>query len=166
MIRTCCLLLAAFSLAAALAGCDTNEQQDEFFLESDLLPNGFTRTNEAGEVLENDPDDWRVAPAFRGAVEVEPAYPNPVARNGLVTLTIQDTFDDAITGGIFVSGRIGNDPGQVLRLATDDSAGPVYVLVLNPTQLRVTAGDDAQLFRVRVFTEDFRLITYGDVLVQ
>src|SRR5690606_14388053 len=85
--------LAVLALLLTLPACDTNVQQDEFLLDSELPPNGITRTNEAGEVLENDPDDWRVAPVFRGAVEVEPAYPNPVVRTGLVTLIVQDTFD-------------------------------------------------------------------------
>lgn len=150
-----------------VSGCDTNQEQDSFFLESEQFPNDYTATSETGAVVgDADPDDWRVAPAFRGAVEVEPVFPNPVARGGLVTITIQDTFDDAIIGGVFARGRRGNDPAQPFRLAEDNSAGPVYILTFNPTQLRVTAGDDAQLFRVRIFTEDFRLITYGDILVR
>lgn len=159
------LLFATLALAT-LPGCDTNGEQDGFLIESGLPPQGITRTTETGEVLGADPDDWRVAPAFRGAVEVEPAVPNPVSRDGLVSITIRDTFDDAIVGGVFVNGRLGNDPNQPIRLATDDSAGPVYVLFFSPNQLRVTAGDDAQLFRVRVFTEDFRLVTYGDIEVR
>lgn len=162
MIRPPLVLL----LIILLVGCDTNEQQDEFFLESELLPDGITRTSESGEVLETDPNDWRVAPAFQGSVTVQPLFPNPVARGGLVTVTITDTFDDVIVGGVFARGRRDNDPTQPFRLGVDDSAGPVYVLTFNPTQLRVSAGDDAQLFRIRVFTQDFRLITYGDVLVR
>ena len=159
-------LLALLVLVLALPACDTNEEQNSFFVEAEQRPNAYTATSETGAVLELDADDWRVAPAFRGAVEVTPAFPNPVTRGGLVSLTIQDTFDDAIVGGIFVSGRPGNNPGQTLRLAEDNSAGPVYVLDFNPNRLRLTTGDDAQLFRVRVFTQDFRLITYGDILVR
>ena len=155
--------LAVLALLLTLPACDTNVQQDEFFLESELPPNGITRTNEAGEVLEEDPDDWRVAPVFRGAVEVEPAYPNPVVRTGLVTLIVQDTFDDAIVGGIYVSGF--DDAGRPVRLADDLGAGPTYILTFNPAQLSASGGE-GQLFRVRVFTTDFRLITYGDVQVQ
>ena len=159
-------LLAVLALLLALPACDTNEQQDEFFLDSELPANGVTRTDETGAVLDADEDDWRVAPAFRGAVEVEPAYPNPVARNGLVTLVIQDTFDDAVVGGLSVRGFRNNDLAQPLTLAVDESAGPTYILTFNPTQLRVSAGDEAQLFRVRVFTQDLRLVTYGDIQVR
>lgn len=158
--------LAVLALALALGACDTNVQQDEFFLASELPPNGITQTTEAGEVLGEDPDDWRVGPAFRGAVRVDPASPNPVGRNGLVTLVVTDTFDDAIVGGLYLRGFRGNDLAQPWVLAADEGAGPAYVLTFNPTELRVSAGDDAQLFRVRVFTQDFRLVTYGDVLVQ
>ena len=164
MIRS--LAVSLFALAV-FAGCDTNAEQDGFFIESEQFPDGYTATDEAGNVVgDADPNDWRVAPAFQGAVTVQEAFPNPVNRGGLITITITDTFDDAIVGGVFARGRRNNDPAQPLRLAEDLSAGPVYVLTVYPTQLRVTAGDAAELFRVRVFTEDFRLITYGDILVR
>lgn len=155
--------LTVLTLLLVLPACDTNVQQDEFLLDSELPPNGITRTDEAGEVLEEDPDDWRLAPAFRGAVEVEPAYPNPVARAGDVTLVVTDLFGDAVAGGIYVSGF--DAAGRPVRLADDLSAGPTYILRFNPS--RLSASDaEGQLFRVRVFTTDFRLITYGDVQVQ
>lgn len=154
---------AVLALLLTLPACDTNVQQDEFFLDSELPPSGITRTSETGEVLEEDPDDWRVAPAFRGAVEVEPAYPNPVTRTDLVTLILRDVFDDAIVGGVFVSGF--DDAGRFVRLDEDPSAGPTYILTFNPALLSASGGE-GRLFRVRVFTNDRRLITYGDVQVR
>lgn len=157
--------LAVLALFLVLPACDTAEQQDEFFLDSELPPNGITRTSETGEVLDEDPDDWRVAPAFRGAVRVDPARPNPVERSGLVEIVVQDLFDDAIVGGLSVRGFRNNDLAQPLTLAFDEGPG-TYVLTFNPTELRVSGGDDSQLFRVRVFTQDFRLVTYGDIQVR
>ena len=113
---------------------------------------------------EPDPDDWRTAPTFQGGVEVVPASPNPANRNGLVTVVVQDTFDDIITGGVYVSGF--DDNGRFVRLDVDEGSGPFYALSFNPTRLRIAGGDDARLYRVRVFTNDNRIISYGDILVQ
>lgn len=163
MIRTALFALALSLLA--LPGCDTNEAQDDFFFQSELPPDGITETNESGEVVGNpDPNDWRTAPAFQGSVEVMPAAPNPVQRNDLVTLTVQDTFGDILTGGVYVTGF--DDNGRFVRLDRDEGNGPFYSLTFNPTQLRIAGGDDARLYRVRIFTNDSRIISYGDILVR
>ncbi|MEP0545936.1 MAG: hypothetical protein ABJF88_03325 [Rhodothermales bacterium] len=164
MIRT--LLLASVCLCL-LPACDTNAGQDEFFLESQLSPSGITRTSASGEILgESDPDDWRVAPAFQGSVEVVPASPNPVDRNGLVTIVVQDTFDDALTGGVRATGFTDTNPRQFVELDRDDGNGPFYTLTFSPTLLRQTGGDAARLFRIRIFTTDSRIVSYGDIEVR
>jgi hypothetical protein len=163
MIRTSLIALALTLLV--LPGCDTNEAQDEFFLQSELPPDDYTPTNEAGEIVGPvDADDWRTAPAFQGSVEVVPAAPNPVGRDGFVTIVVQDTFDDIITGGVYASGF--DDNGRFVRLAVDEGNGPFYALTFDPSLLRLVGGDAARLYRVRIFTNDSRLISYGDILVR
>lgn len=164
MIRTPFLVLLL--ALVALTGCDTNEGQDLFFEQSRQLPDGMiTRTDESGAVIgDPDPDDWRTAPTFQGSVEVMPAAPNPVQRNELVTIVVQDTFGDVLTGGVFASGF--NDNGEFVRLTEDDGNGPFYSLTFNPTRLRIVGGDDARFYRIRIFTNDSRIISYGDIRVQ
>ncbi len=160
MIRTLPILLV---LLPCLSGCDTNEGQNLFFDQSTLPPDGFTATDEDGGVTDTDADDWRVAPFFANQVEVRPAFPNPVARNGFVTITVQDTFGDALTGTLRVTGFA--DDRRPLSLATDE--GPdFYALTFNPTLLRLTGGEASRLYRVRVFDEANRIVTYGDILVR
>ena len=166
MIRFRSALALAATALLAFAGCDTNEGQDTFFLESEQPPEGFTTTDASGQVLDADPDDWRVAPAFRGSVEVVPASPNPVARDGLVTIVVQDTFGDILTGGVRVTGFTDASPSRFVELDRDAGNGPFYALSFRPTLLRTRGGDDARLFRVRVFTNDNRIISYGDLLVR
>lgn len=164
MIRT---LLLALAVAVALPGCDTNEGQDLFFDQSRLAPSGITRTDESGAIIgDPDPDDWRVAPAFQGSVEVFPASPNPVNRNGLVTITVQDTFGDILTGGVRATGFTDTNPSQFVELDRDQGNGPFYTLTFSPTRLRQTGGDAARLFRVRIFTTDSRIVSYGDLEVR
>ena len=164
MIRT--PLIVLLLALVFVPGCDTNAGQDEFFLQARQLPDGvITRTNESGEIIgEPDPDDWRTAPAFQGSIEVMPAAPNPVERNELVTIIVQDTFGDVLTGGVFVSGV--DDNGLFVRLATDEGTGPFYSLTFNPTRLRIVGGDDARFYRLRIFTNDSRIISYGDIQVR
>ncbi len=163
MIR---ILPVAFVLLLALPGCDTGGEQDLFLEQSRLPTQGFTETSADGEVLNEDPDDWRVAPFFANQVEVRPAVPNPVARNGLVTITVQDTFGDVLTGGVRVSGVLDTTPPQFVALDRDEGNGPFYELTFNPTLLRLSGGEEARLYRVRVFDSQSRIITYGDILVR
>jgi hypothetical protein len=163
MIRT--PLLALLLTLVLLPGCDTNEAQDEFFLQSELPPEGITQTNESGEIIgDPDPDDWRTAPAFQGSVEVTPAAPNPVDRNGLVTIIVQDTFGDVLTGGVYALGV--DDNNMFVRLSSDTGNGPFYSLSFRPTQLRLVGGDAARIYRIRIFTNDRRIISYGDLIVR
>lgn len=160
MIRTLPVLLV---LLLVLPGCDSNEGQTLFLEQSSFPAEGFTSTDEDGEVLDEDADDWRIAPFFANQVEVRPAFPNPVARNGLVTITVQDTFGDALTGEVRVTGFA--DDGRPVRLAFDE--GPdFYTFTFNPTLLRLAGGEAARLYRVRVFDSQSRIVTYGDILVR
>lgn len=164
MIRT---LLVALVALLAMPGCDTNAGQDDFFLQSQLTPEGITRTTPSGEVIgDPDPDDWRVAPTFLGSVEIIPASPNPVERNGLVTIVVQDTFGDVLTGGVRATGFTDTNPRQFVELDRDEGNGPFYTLTFSPTLLRQTGGDAARLFRIRIFTVDSRIVSYGDLDVR
>ncbi|MEM1043648.1 MAG: hypothetical protein AAGI91_13590 [Bacteroidota bacterium] len=162
MTRT---LLALSALLLVLPGCDTGEGQNLFFEQSSFPAQGLTVTDESGTIEDGseDPDDWRVAPFFANQVTVRPAFPNPVARNGLVTITVQDTFGDALTGALTVTGR--RDDNRIEALVSDQ--GPdFYTLTFNPTRLRLTGGETARLYRVRVFDGQQRIVTYGDILVR
>ncbi len=162
MIRT---LLIALAVLLVLPGCDTNAQQDDFFLQSERTAQGFTRTGDGGEIIgDPDPDDWRVAPTFQGSVQIVPASPNPVSRNGLVTITVQDTFGDVLTGGVRVT--FTDIDRRVILLDRDDGNGPFYSLTFSPALLPFTGTSDARLYRVRIFTNNSRIVSYGDILVQ
>lgn len=150
----------------AISGCDSGAGQTDFLAESeDFTPTGYTATNADGVVDSSrvDPNDWRTAPLFRGSVVVSPAAPNPVGREGFVTITVQDTFGDALTGGVFVSAFV---DGRTIRLDTEEAGGPFYTLSFPAALLRTTATEQARLYRLRIFTNDFRIISYGDLLVQ
>jgi hypothetical protein len=139
--------------------------------EDDPIEN-FTRTNQNGQILYEDPNDWRIAARFAGEVElIQVAFPNPT-RNGQVQLTIrfQSTvgFPRIDFLGITRDGFPVNYP---VILETDTNVpnfgAKTYLLDLtkispnrNITELR------GRLFRVRVIDLAGNIITYGDIFIE
>jgi len=139
--------------------------------EDDPIEN-FTRTNQNGQILSEDPNDWRIAARFAGEVElIQVAFPNPT-RNGQVQLTIrfQSTvgFPRIDFLGITRDGFPVNYP---VILETDTNVpnfgAKTYLLDLtkispnrNITELR------GRLFRVRVIDLAGNIITYGDIFIE
>jgi len=146
-------------LTLFLAGCDTQDLQANFAQDASKPAVGFTRTDQDGRVLENDPDDWRTAPFFIGRVRVEPAFPNPV-QGGITSLTISLLEFNAVRGGVVVRGfsSTGNQLRELARITATDPG--TYVLTLAPSQLGRNG-----LVRIFVFDSLGELISYGDLMV-
>ncbi len=82
-----------------MTGCDSQEQQDEFVQDAGATPEGFARTDQTGLILDDDQNDWRVAPVYGGKVRFDPAYPNPVAAS-FVTIPVTILEFNSIQGGL------------------------------------------------------------------
>lgn len=147
--------LAVLTLAACLAACDTQGPQDTFVEEAGRPPSGITETTETGEILAEDPDDWRVAPAYGGQVRVDPAYPNP-SPGGFVSI------DVAVLGGGGIGGRLAlrayGAQGTFIGLADVPNQPGLYTLTF-PTALLPRAG----LHRLFLFDARAQLVSYGDL---
>ena len=158
-------------LSLLLFACSsTDDAQQEFENEAFRSPENITRTNSSGEILDEDPDDWRISPMYAGFVEVErPAHPNPT--NG-------DTIfiELLITGLGSVNGieAVTLDERNILRPLFFDERQPVpvgFTLISIDPQL-FAPGDSGTisgargLHRVFIFDRRENLITYGDVLVE
>ena len=172
--------LAALSLLAlaglAWAGCDGVAEQDGFVDEASARSEGITQTTVNGEVVSTDPDDWRQAPLYAGQFYVrDPAFPNPATRSidGVVTLSVQVSFDDVFRGGLRVSARAPADSPcyetsrSCVASNLDVRPGAVraglYTFQLSMTEL---AQFGPGLVRVLVLTADAAVVSYGDVLIQ
>lgn len=155
-------------LVCALAGCDRNSAQEEFEREAFAAPNNFTRTDASGNILQNDPDDWRIAPLFQGFVEINaPAYPNP-------SIGQRFTIELLITGLEAVSG---------LEIYTRDQVGRPFILYndnrrplppglldiyLEPAWLTPSRvySEAIGLHRIFIYDGNGNMITYGDLKVE
>ena len=145
----------------AWAGCDTAEQQNEFEDQAFSPPSGFTRTDENGEIITDDQDDWRTAPVYSTRVLVDPAFPNPVQPGQFVTIPVQVREFNSVQGGLEL---VGNDANGIPRRLDEirDARDPgAYIFQFNPTLLGVTG-------LIRLFIVDSRggLVSYGDLLIE
>lgn len=151
-------VILACLLPFLLASCDTQDLQRDFEAQAFAAPSGFTQTTETGETIAVDADDWRTAPAYYTRIEVDPAFPNPPATAGLVTIPIKVREFNTVQGGlelvVFDVNRIARRLDDI-RSARDPGA---YVFKFSPLLLGQTG-------LVRVFIVDplGELVSYGDV---
>ena len=156
-------------IAAVLsAGCDSNQSQLEFEDDANMPPSGIVFTDEDGNIVQDDPDDWRTSPAFAGIVRFDPAYPNPTFSN-LITITVIVQQFNELPGGLQLRGF--DDTGRLVLLddlpqATQPGA---YTFVFSPSQFSVTGDLNAATGLHRVFIFGLRgtneAISYGDILI-
>lgn len=149
-------------LIVGLTACDSTRDEQEVFERQALsAPEGITETNEAGEIVSADPDDWRVAPHFPPpAVRITPPHPNP-AGTGLITLEISFGFALDFRGLILARyDPASRDLTNIVELP--DASG------IGPQVFDFTAGDLRQtgLSRLVVYTGQGIILTYGDILVE
>ena len=145
----------------ALLACDTAELQSDFEEEAFAVPSGITSTDENGEVVETDDDDWRTSPAYMGRVYIDPAFPNPVGPGDFVTIPVRVRQFNALEGSLAL---VSFDEDRVARRLDDirDARDPgAYIFSFSPRVLGVTG-----LVRVYVVDNGGGLISYGDLLIE
>ncbi len=161
-------IITGILLITITAGCGQNQDQRDFESEAFRTADGFTETSDTGEILSEDPDDWRIAPFFQGLVEVRPAYPNPVQTTDQLKIDVEVTGIEAVSGL------------QLFVYYFDDSIKPVYsdqrsplppglsVISVNPIELgRFNTVESARgLHRVVLTDGNENIITYGDIKVE
>ena len=152
-------LLVAFALLIG-SGCDTADQQNEFEDDAFSAPSGFTRTDESGQILSEDPDDWRTAPVYSTRVLIDPAFPNPAAPTEFVSVPVSVREFNSIQGGLELVSFDENGLPRRLDEIRDARDPGAYVFTFNLALLGVQG-------LTRVFILDTRgtLVSYGDLFV-
>ncbi|GIV61572.1 hypothetical protein GQ464_001375 [Rhodocaloribacter litoris] len=162
MNRIACGLVLVF-LGGGLAACDTQrDEQEAFVAMAERSPEGFARTDAAGNILQDDPDDWRTAPFFAGKISFRPPYPNPT-RGEPVTLPFVTLEFNAVSNRMVLRTRDPADPRRLLLLAEVNNAAETggHEFRFSPIQIGVTG-----LHRLFVFDATGELVTYGDVMLE
>jgi len=154
------LVFLTLSAVVILTGCDTQQQQDDFVRDASGTASGFARTDDTGRIIEDDKDDWRIAPVYGGKVRLDPAYPNP-ATIDFVTVPVTILEFNSIQGGLALRAR---DASGTLRTLDDilDAGDPgAYIFRFTPALLARTG-----LVRLYVFDRLGELVSYGDLMIQ
>lgn len=168
-VRPRWLLPGVVLLALGLLSCDTFNEQNQFADRAwEEPPAGFSRTDEDGEVLSTDEDDWRTAPLYRGAIRFDPAYPNPTRGERRVTVPFATTDFNSISGGLIL--RAFDNDGNFVALDEVREAGQTGFHTFSfPATLLSTSGDLTSIQGLhRLFVLDGRgeLVTYGDLMIE
>jgi hypothetical protein len=145
---------------ASMTGCDSQEQQDEFVQDAGGTPEGFARTDATGRILDDDENDWRVAPIYGGKVRFDPAYPNPVA-GSFVTIPVTILEFNSIQGGLTLRARDASGSLRTLDDILDASDPGAYIFRFSPALLNRTG-----IVRIFIFDRLGELVSYGDVMIQ
>ncbi|MCS7082572.1 MAG: hypothetical protein N2561_09355 [Bacteroidetes bacterium] len=163
------ILLSLTALGICLGACTGQWEaaQDAFVRQAWEAPRGFTRTDPTGRVLEEDLDDWRTAPLFRGILLIHPPYPNPTRGEDL-RLPVEVLAFSGLSGGL--EGWAADLQGRPVRLFRHGQfAGPgLYTIRFSLAVLapNLNWASLRGLHRVRIFDEQGRMVTYGDVMLE
>jgi|GEM_PF-177504 len=155
----------------ATAGCGQDDDQREFEQEAFQLPDGITETKGNGDVISEDPDDWRTSPFFQGLIFVEPAFPNPVTISDQLNLEIDITGFDAVSGltVTVLIDNAANAPFRTLYTINENPLPPGFTSInINPLELgRFNNPESARgIHRLIIFDNRQNIISYGDVIVE
>ncbi len=160
-LHTICIFLF---LLLVISGCNQNSDQRDFERQAFSEPSGITETDQNGRVINNDPDDWRIAPFFQGDIElISPPFPNPVQTNDRLTINIQVNFLDRISGIYIRVFRFNSfyqidDRPQVSTGITTFTIDPNVIAGGNP--------NPQGRYRLIIQDENENVITYGDIEIQ
>lgn len=158
------ILLILFINLIILSGCSQNSDQREFEQQAFSEPSDITVTNQNGEVISRDPDDWRIAPFFQGDIElISPPFPNPVLTNDRLTINVQINFLERISG-IYI--RVYRPPSFY---QIDDRAQVttgITTFTIDPIQIAGGNPNPQGRYRIIIQDENENVITYGDVEIQ
>ncbi len=163
------VFLSAFVLTVLLLGlpaCSSQGAQDEFADRAGAPSSGITQTDPFGNVRKGsdgkellDPDDWQTAPAFRGDVTVNPAYPNP-SDNEPIAVGVLIRFGNSVRGGLYLSGRRADGRLFSIEARPEASGAGLYVFQFSPTVF-----PSSGVYRLFVFDGSGEIVSYGDVQV-
>jgi hypothetical protein len=166
------IFLAGFLI---VAGCSKSNDQREFEDQSLSTPSNFTATPTQGEITDNDPDDWRISPMYRGLINIgtgissfQPPYPNPMDFNQNLTINIYLGNIDNISRIEVYSFESVSEAGKPPIAVRDNISSPSLVTIpLNGQEISGQSGGSQAngLYRIRILDGDLNVITYGDIKI-
>lgn len=147
-------------LVGILAACDSTSSQEDFLKDATSPPSGFSQTDETGQVIAEDTDDWRTAPFFVGKVVVDPAFPNPANAGGTVTIPVRILQFEDLSGRMALRVDV-RDQFILLDELLDTSSPGARIFQFNTAQI-----NEAGLHRLFILDDFNEIVSYGDLLIE
>ena len=157
-------------ISLVCVACSQSDAQREFENQAFRTPQNITETTSSGELVDGgdtDPDDWRVAPDYRGLVEVgKPAHPNPVLIDDFIFIELDFGFESRIRGlRIFAFSDPNVNIQQVDEITRELST--IETLRISPSLFAGATGVGlASVYRIVITDQNENVLTYGDVEVE
>lgn len=163
--------LLVFFFVALLTNCGQNDDQREFEQQAFSLPDGITEADGSGEIINEDVDDWRIAPFYQGLISEIRVFPNPVTVSDQLTIEVNISGIDAVSGltvALLLEDAV-NSQFRILYSSLENPLPPgLTTVVINPVRLgRFDSIESARgLHRLILFDNQDNIISYGDVRVE
>jgi hypothetical protein len=167
-------LLLLFFAGLLLVGCSKSNDQRDFENEANTTPQNFTETNNQGDVISADPDDWRVSPMYRGLISIgvgisdsQPPYPNPLSFNQNLTVNIYINNIETLNRIEIFTFEIPSELNGPFAPVNNISSPTLETISLSGEFISGSSGGSqaAGLYRVLIYDGRQNLITYGDVKI-
>lgn len=152
----------AACLCFVALGCGANSEGEGFRERASAPPSGIVETDGEGRIVSQPADDrdWETAPAYRGVLIFEPAYPNPATTSDEIRIPVNVRTFGSVQGGLYIE-RIRD--GVLTRMADHpEVAEPGFYVLQFDAALFNTSG----LYRVFVTDGRGEIVSYGDIRIQ
>lgn len=166
-------LFSVLIAGCLLASCSKSDDQRQFENEALRIPQNITETDDQGNIVNEDPDDWRVGPMYRGLIDIgstdfEAPYPNPLGYNQNITIWINFNVSEPVNAIEIRKFRSPSDPSYPqLRLLQNDQLIRNNIITIEGQLIAESASDEARgLYRIMIYDGNQNLISYGDVRIE
>ncbi|MGK7369754.1 MAG: hypothetical protein ACNS64_06030 [Candidatus Halalkalibacterium sp. M3_1C_030] len=162
-------ILEILLISLICVACSQSDAQRDFENRAFQAPQNITETTANNELVDGgdvDPDDWRIGPDYRGLIEVDPIYPNPVLIDDFLFLELEFQFESRIRGLKIFAFR---DPGINIQQVEEINRelNTFETLQISPSLFAGSTGVGlVSLYRIVVTDLNENVLTYGDVEVQ
>lgn len=164
------LLFLLFTSFLLTAGCSKSDDQREFEEQALADPQGITETDSNGNVMNTDPDDWRISPMYQGLITIgtpdnQPPYPNPLSFNQELTINIYIRSIETLNRLEIHSFEL-PDQGLPTIAVRDEISSPTLETFTLSGQLISGSSGGSQasgLYRILIYDGQQNVVTYGDI---
>lgn len=165
------LLFLLCTVFLLLISCSKSSDQRDFENRALSEPTKITQTDNNGNVIKKDPDDWQIGPMYQGRISIgtpdnQPPYPNPLSFNQELKIFIYIRDIETLSRlevYAFEFPSEANSPA--IKVRTDISSPSLETFNLTGQDISGSSGgSEAEgLYRILIYDGRQNLITYGDV---